>query len=277
MNKEGKMKLSYVTMILGIVGLFVLAVTAGERSLAGRFKSPEEMFEYKALVAYQEAPALAKLVAEGKLPPVAERLPSTPLMWKTAVMVDGVGVYGDLMRHSRGSEPECWANIMGCWSAWEGGEGYKNEGLVNVALMWMLKDPEPLPNLATHWEWSEDGYTLTMYLLKGVKWSDGVEFTADDVLFTYYDNILDPNVPSLQNAETWTFGGKVTELEKVDDYTIKWHFGAPYPVRVLYLLDGKYYGPIPAHIYKYYHPKYNPNMTYDDYLNSSRAAVLPAV
>ncbi|MEM3484966.1 MAG: ABC transporter substrate-binding protein [Candidatus Methanomethyliaceae archaeon] len=269
-----------IVVISGLVSVMLVTLSgagSNERALAGKFESIAELFSYRTLPRYQEAPSLARLVAEGKLPPVESRLPPTPFVWSSAVMVDGIGVYGDILRQSRGSEPECWANMMGCWSGWDGGEGYKNEGLVDIAPMWMLKDPEPLPNLATHWEWSEDGYTLTMYLLKGVKWSDGVEFTADDVLFTYYDNILDPNVPSLQNAETWTFGGKVTELEKVDDYTIKWHFGAPYPIRVFQLLDSKYYAPIPAHIYKYYHPKYNPNMTYDDYLNSSRAAVLPAV
>ena len=263
-----------VAMLVLSLGVFG---SEDSRGLGGAFSSPSEMFEYRALASYSEAPSLAALVAEGKLPPVEERLPEEPFVWKTAVMVDGIGVYGDVMRHSRGSEPECWANMMGCYSGWEGGQGYKNEGLVNIALMWMLENPEPVPNLATHWEWSEDGYTLTMYLMKGVKWSDGVEFTADDVLFTYYDNVLDPNVPSLQNAEMWTFGGKVTELEKVDDYTIRWHFGAPYPVRVFSLLDGKNYGPIPAHVYKPYHPKYNPDMTYDDYLNSARAEVLPAV
>ncbi|MBC7345244.1 MAG: hypothetical protein H5U03_07495, partial [Clostridia bacterium] len=82
-------------------------------------------------------------------------------------------------------------------AAWCGTHGYKNEGLLELGLQWMLKTPQPLPNLATHWEWSEDGKTLTMHLLKGVKWSDGVEFTADDVLFTYYDNIARPTCAKL--------------------------------------------------------------------------------
>ena len=35
---------------------------------------------------------------------------------------------------------------------------------------------EPLPNLATDWEWSEDGLQLTMNIIRGAKWSDGHAF-----------------------------------------------------------------------------------------------------
>ena len=268
-----------LALAMGLTLLLSLVAMAEDdaRALSGSFASPSEMYEYRSLDSYGEAPSLAALVAEGTLPPVEERLPEEPFVWKSTMMLDGLGVYGDLMRHSRGSEPECWANMLGCYSAWEAGSGYMNEGLVNVALEWLLTSPEALPNLAKSWEWSEDGYTLTMHLMKGVKWSDGVEFTANDVLFTYNDIILNPNVPSLQSAESWTFGGKVTELEKIDDYTIAWHFGASFPVRALALLDGKNYAPIAAHVYKYYHPDYNPVMTYDDLLNSASADTLPAV
>ena len=42
-----------------------------------------------------------------------------------------------------------------------------------------------IPELARDWEISEDGTVYTFYLRRGVQWSDGVEFTADDVIFTF--------------------------------------------------------------------------------------------
>ena len=35
------------------------------------------------------------------------------------------------------------------------------------------------PGTATRWEYSKDGATLTIHLRKGVRWSDGVEFTSE--------------------------------------------------------------------------------------------------
>ena len=36
------------------------------------------------------------------------------------------------------------------------------------------KELEPMPNLAKSWDWSADGHQLTMHLIEGAKWSDGV-------------------------------------------------------------------------------------------------------
>src|SRR5215472_9259627 len=40
------------------------------------------------------------------------------------------------------------------------------------------------PDLATEWSWNEDGTALTFTLRQGVKWHDGMPFTAKDVLCT---------------------------------------------------------------------------------------------
>lgn len=41
------------------------------------------------------------------------------------------------------------------------------------------------PRLAESWDISKDAKTFTFHLRKGLAWSDGKPFTADDVLFTY--------------------------------------------------------------------------------------------
>ncbi|MFA5073275.1 MAG: peptide-binding protein [Nitrospirota bacterium] len=55
------------------------------------------------------------------------------------------------------------------------------------------KDIELVGDLAERWTVSDEGKTITFYLRKGVTWHDGVEFTADDCLFTY-ERLIDPSV-----------------------------------------------------------------------------------
>src|SRR5689334_9563678 len=59
------------------------------------FVSISDIMEYKALPAYHEPDWVTEqFVKAGKLPPVAERLPKEPLVYKTANEPDGTGVYG---------------------------------------------------------------------------------------------------------------------------------------------------------------------------------------
>src|SRR6185503_20611080 len=58
----------------------------------------DQIVVYKALPEYHQAPSLDKFVADGTLPPVAERLPKEPAVYLKSGMKDGIGVYGDLWR-----------------------------------------------------------------------------------------------------------------------------------------------------------------------------------
>ncbi len=81
-------------------------------------------------------------------------------------------------------------------------------------------DYQPMPGLARSWEISEDGLEVTFYLRRGVKFSDGEPFTADDVIFTVNDIILNCDVPN--NArDSFFVQGKPIRYVKVDDYTVK--------------------------------------------------------
>ena len=48
-----------------------------------------------------------------------------------------------------------------------------------------LETLDIIPGLATEWTVADDDKTWTVKLRQGVKWHDGVEFTAEDVKFTY--------------------------------------------------------------------------------------------
>ncbi|EBF5204748.1 ABC transporter substrate-binding protein [Listeria monocytogenes] len=72
---------------------------------------------------------------------------------------------------------------------------------------------EPQSVLADSYEVSEDGKEYTIKLLKGVKFHNGKEMTADDVVAS-----LNRWVKDSQKASTLIGGSK---FEKVDDYTVK--------------------------------------------------------
>jgi peptide/nickel transport system substrate-binding protein len=86
---------------------------------------------------------------------------------------------------------------------------------------------EVVPALATSWEVADDDKTWTVNLRHGVKWHDGVEFTAADVKFTYTAAMAD-ELASQQGAFVKSIVGSPDNIEIVDDYTLIFHLPAPY-------------------------------------------------
>lgn len=66
-------------------------------------------------------------------------------------------------------------------------------GLVFNGLVKYDKDIHLVGDLARSWEVSRGGLVITFHLRPGVRWHDGVPFSADDVLFTY-QKLRDPKV-----------------------------------------------------------------------------------
>ncbi len=78
--------------------------------------------------------------------------------------------------------------------------------------------------LATSWSVSDDKLTITFNLRRGVQWSDGAPFTADDVIFTF--NVLrDPKVEAEGHRGSFV---DIQTVEKVDDHTIRVNFKRKY-------------------------------------------------
>ena len=233
------------------------------------FVGVSDIQEYRALPEYQEpAWVTEQFVDTGKLPPVAERLPEEPLVFKAANMPDGIGAYGDVMRHVIGGRPEGWNYIGGQSQGWGGIDIGLSECLTRTGPLFMVRaeELEPMPNLAKSWEWSEDGHELTMHLIEGAKWSDGDPFDAEDIMFYWEDNVQDPNVSPLNGATPQSFGANTT-LEALDDYTIKWTFEEAHPTQYLYQMAYGTFCPGPSHILKPEHPEYSDN-TYEQYKNA---------
>jgi peptide/nickel transport system substrate-binding protein len=236
----------------------------------------DEILVYKKLPKYSQPEWMDKLVADGVIPPVEQRLPEEPQVILTSFMSSGPGVYGGILRAFSACPTEGWNLYAGQTQGWFGINAIYSEELVQSGPTFLRKDKaEPLPNLAKSWEWQEDGKVLIMHLVKGVKWSDGAPFDAEDVMFTWNDMILDPNVRSWTSRSSWQIDGKDITLEALDPYTLKWTFPVSYPVSMLFNMDFLDFSIAPSHWLKPKHPKYNKDMDYVSFENCMPPTDLP--
>jgi peptide/nickel transport system substrate-binding protein len=236
----------------------------------------DDMITHQSFDEYCEAPYLTKLVEEGKLPPVAERLPAEPVVYKNDFFSDGPGEYGGIWRGVWAVPLEGWNYNAGAVQGWFGIEAIVQEEPIATGPMFLTKNVNPIPRLAKSWEWSDDGLTLTMHLVEGVKWSDGVPFTTEDIMFLWDDNIHDPNVVTWTSADFWSINGQPIELKALDDYTLEWTFPEPNQTKWLYNMSNLGFSPGPAHILKPFHPKYG-GTDYQSYKDALAPNALPVV
>ena len=91
------------------------------------------------------------------------------------------------------------------------------------------------PALAKSWKTSSDGRTFTLQLRKGIRFSDGHPFDADDVVFSFAV-YMDESVDSPQR-DLLIIDGKPLVVTKVDPYTVRFTLPRPY-VAAERLFDG---------------------------------------
>lgn len=78
----------------------------------------------------------------------------------------------------------------------------------NKEHMWLAEDIISEP----------DNKTLTVKVRKGVKWSDGTDFTAKDVAFSY---TYSKDHPDIDRNGDWGANGKIDSVKVIDDYTVQ--------------------------------------------------------
>lgn len=218
--------------------------TATKYSKLGQYTTLREyeMLAGKKVSKFNEAPMLAELVKQGKLPPVEKRLPNEPVVVEP---IEEIGQYGGTVRMAY-IEAKNWPGV----SAMTG---------VETILKFGRDGRTVVPNIAKSWKLSQDGKTLVLSLRKGLKWSDGNPFTADDILFWYEDVFLNEELTPTK-PKIWCPGGKPMEMKKLNDYTVQLKFAVSYPI-ILNLLvysgtEGSFY--LPKHYLKQFHIRYTP-------------------
>ena len=189
-----------------------------------------------------EAPALAAMVADGSLPPLEERLPVNPMVVEPE---ESVGQYGGTWHAGlRGGSDNAWIFRTIAY-----------EPLVRWTRDWTGIQP----NVAESWEVNEDATEFTFKLREGMKWSDGEPFTADDIVFWYEDILMNEELTPTPN-DWFLAGGEPGVVEKIDDYTVKFSFAAPYGAFLLKLASADMIEitSTPRHYMEQFHPDYNP-------------------
>src|SRR3712207_5887393 len=137
--------------------------------------------------------------------------------------------------------------------------------MVEPFLRWNMDATGHIPNLVRDYEWNEDATEVVVQFREGIKWSDGEPLTVDDYLFFWEDMVLDENIPVTEPAGT-RVGGELMEVEKVDDYTLRFSFAAPNPLFLEYHSRGFYHSAsfiVPRHYMEQFHPKYNQEVAED--------------
>jgi len=96
-----------------------------------------------------------------------------------------------------------------------------------VAEYLTFTDPDNIttPHLLDRWEANADVSEWTLYLKQGIKFNNGDELTADDVMFNF-SQWLDPEEGSSMLGLLSYLDG-MNSVEKVDDYTIKLTLTSP--------------------------------------------------
>ncbi len=187
-----------------------------------------------------EAPILQELVADGKLPPLRERIGmeadgawvGEPLVMRG---VDGIGNYG------------------GTWTRGQEIRWLSYRGSASTLLRHDVYGRDLVPHLAKGYDVSADGREFTFHLRRGVRWSDGALFTADDILYwwDWEENCKDVQSNPDRNL---LIRNQPPQVQKLHDYAVRFVFPEPFGAFPRFVAFKLPIANAPAHYLKKFHP-----------------------
>lgn len=188
---------------------------------------------------FVEPDSLEQAVEAGKLPPVAERLPSAPLV-VAAGEGQTLGRYGGDLRMLVGRPKD--SRLLSVY-------GY-------ARLVGYDRDFELVPDILQKVE-VEEGRIFTLHLRPGMRWSDGEPFTAEDFRYWWEDVASNEQLAPAGVPRQMMVDDQPAEFEVVDDHTVRYSWPAPNPFFLPALAGaGPLYIYRPAHYLKQFHERY---------------------
>lgn len=198
---------------------------------------------------YSESPMLAEAVAAGTLPSVCDRLPTEPVVIETGTLMPSelldlqIGTYSDELR------------VVNIWS-------------LDVPMrepLWLTSNlgSDPQSYIIDTFVANEDNTTFTFTLRDGMKWSDGVPVTSEDVRFAVEDVLFNeeiyPSLPVMFRTGA-NRDGTPMQFRVVDDLTFEISFDGPYGGFIDQLMQNEFQGYSdvikPSHYLKQFHAAY---------------------
>ena len=189
----------------------------------------------KKITGFKESPMLAEKVRAGDLPPVEERLPEEPCVIQPT---DKIGKYGGTV-----------TSITSTGESVVGAPGH---------LTMILPTGEYVNWAAKEWKVADDFKSVTISLRKGLRWSDGAPFTADDIVFWFEDIKLNKDLTAVLEPR-YMIRGEPLQIEKIDDYTVRFVSSEPsYSIQGVTSKDANTWPSYrPKHYLEKWHIKYN--------------------
>lgn len=203
-----------IVLLLALAMVLSLVACGGTQDETPTTNAPEIPTDAPATeppaAGYSEAPYITNLGTYGN---VEDRLPVAEDIFVSQYDSTGavleIGTYGGTI------------NLEGGGGSWD---------LSRPTLETIIRrntDGSYVPNVIKDYEHNEDYTVWTFYLRKGMKWSDGDDFNADDITFWYYMC----HINNFDSKASWTAlkDGEegFAKLEKVNDYTVTWTFENP--------------------------------------------------
>jgi peptide/nickel transport system substrate-binding protein len=197
---------------------------------------------------FLETPFFAEQVAAGNLPKVGDRVPVEP------AIVDSSGRPGGELRMLMASPKDTRMMVV---------YGY-------ARLVGLTPSLKFAPDILKAID-AQDGRVFTLHLRKGMKWSDGHPFTAEDFRYWFEDVASNHKLSPTGLPIDLLPGGEKPHFEVLDETTVRYTWSRPNPLFVPDIA-----GPDPLFIYapfhylKKFHEKYADNSKLDALVKKAR-------